>query len=99
MEKEEIKEYKKERAIERGQDYFESVKDTLKRALKEVERNEKHWREAIDNGNYPDGSSLPNELKTQKIERTVNYLEQINLRATDACLAIAQLAVAFDIEY
>lgn len=98
MKKEMIKQIKKERAIESGQNYFDGVKDSLKRALIKVERNEKHWKEAINNDNYLPGAYISNNLKINKIEWTVDYLRQINLQQGVACKASAQLAVAFDID-
>ena len=99
MEKE-IGKYIQASAILDGEAYFEGVKDVLKRALEEIENNEKHWKEAINNMPYLGKTkSAPNDLKVKRIEWTVDYLSQINLQEGKAVRATAHLATAFNIEF
>ena len=90
----------KKSAVESGRDYFENVKDVLQNALLQVESDQKQWEKAINDEPYPDQTTpAPNDLKVKRIEWTVDYLRQINLRPGDAVRAVAKLAVAFNIEF
>jgi len=90
--------YEKIIAIDTAEDYFDQVKHSLKSAMEELERNHKHWKDALAGGTYPDGSPLNKSLIINQVIWTVHTVQQINLHHELAARATAKLAKTFDIK-
>ena len=93
-----MKEYQRKSAIGTANQYFDSIADSLRRELEDIERKRKHWEKAIANGKYPDGKPLENSLKINEIIWTMHSLQQLNLHHELGARAIAKIAVAFDVD-
>lgn len=86
------------RAVSDVRGYFREVKESLKRSLLEVERNEKKWEEVLADKPYPDGKPQPKSHLVAIIDWTVSYMQQTDFRSPRAVRAGAKIARAFDIE-
>ena len=93
-----MREWLQRSARDDGEKYFENLIYSLKGVIEEVERNRSHWREAMDNGNYPNGDPLGNDLKVNEIVWTVNHVQQLNLHHEQAARVAARLAQAYEID-
>jgi len=99
MEKKEMrKEWLQDSARNDGESYFNNVIYSLKSTIKEVERNRNHWREAIDNGKYPSGEPLGNDLKVNHVVWNANHVQQLNLYHEQATRVTARLARAYKVD-
>ena len=95
---ERMKDFQKTNAIRTGNQYFDSIEASLQSELEDVKRQRKHWLEAMNDGKYPDGKPLGNDLKVNEIVWTMHSLQQLNLYHELGARAIARIAVAFDVD-
>ena len=85
-------------AVKNGEDYFDSLINSLKGKIDDIKQNKRHWKDAVRKKTYPDGRQLRKELIVQQIEWTAHAVSQIDLHYDKAIRAASQLTIAFNIQ-
>ena len=83
-------------AVKNGEDYFDSLINSLKGKIDDIKQNKRHWKDAVRKKTYPDGRQLRKELIVQQIEWTAHAVSQIDLHYDKAIRAASQLTIAFN---
>jgi len=95
---ERMKDFQRTSAIRTGNQYFDSIESSLLSELEDVKRKRVHWLKAMNDGKYPDGKPLGNDLKVNEIVWTMHSLQQLNKYHELGARASVKIAMAFDVD-